>query len=374
MPTDDQQQTTQLYDSSSSAPTPVAVNNSDAEKLLPKSSSTSQKKRPFTWLWLLGVLLLVCASGAFLYFYFKTMHTQKQAAQNVSSSTETPSENSQALMQFISTSDLVGIWQAGPTLESGWNERYQFYKSGKYRHITSSTNCAERTREDAGFWLLNEGKLTLVPITTTRWVGGSEATATGSCATSVMIKGAVSQVFLADYSPRTYLITAGIDTNDNTRDSIKLNDDTFWNYFKDDPMAYSGGSGGADFEEPIFSRYLKDDVYYIYKGTWVRTDPAQTSFELMLNTDGALVYGGYCVKGATDDNQECVYDYDAIKGVGVVGYIHDNEAYLHYRTQNGSVGEATMYYNPSTQTMLWKATDGSDLSVLPAQAVLTLQK
>ncbi|GEM_PF-6088981 len=339
--------------------------------------------------WFFCFLLLVGAAGGTFYFYLETTKNNPNDISKNPSVTPTPTEITPTVLPPPTVASLIGIWQAGPTLESGWNERYQFYKSGKYRHMASSVNCAERNKEDAGFWMLSNGKLTLVPIIDTRLVGGSEATATGSCSSAVMIKGGSLAVFRADYNPLNFdLVTVSLadpitdestsstssQSSLNSHDSVKFSSDYFWKYFSDSPNLYNTKKSAADYEEPVFSRYLKDDIFYTYKGTWKRTDPAQSDFELMLNTDGAYVYGGYCVKSLNVDTQECVYDYSLDLGVGIVGFIHDGEAYMHYKTLNGSTGEAIMSYDTTTRSMTWRVNEGNDSSVVPAVAVLTFVK
>jgi hypothetical protein len=342
-----------------------------------------KKKRSFlsTFLWFLFFLVvLVGASGVFYFLLRSSPNFSFKFNFNNNNPVNTPSVQNKP--EDITTSapaptstTLVGIWQFGPTLESGWNERYQFYKSGKYRHFASSMDCANRNKEDAGYWTLFDGKLTLTPITETHLVGGSEATATGTCSAAVMINGGVLQVLPADYNPRTFILGA-TESAAGSRVSVRFNDDTLWKYFSDEPSLYNenGNEDIASFEEPVFSRYLRDDAFYIYKGTWKRADPAQPDFELILNTDGAYLYGGYCVKSLDADNQECVYDYSVNSGIGVVGFIHDGEAYIKYKTLKGSTGEAVLYYNVTTKTMTWRLKDGNDSSVVPLVAVLTLSR
>lgn len=64
----------------------------------------------------------------------------------------------------ITNDSLVGIWQDHYVLPSGWQERYQFYKSGTYAHIKPEGSCESRERGELGTWKLSGNHLALTTV------------------------------------------------------------------------------------------------------------------------------------------------------------------------------------------------------------------
>lgn len=74
-------------------------------------------------------------------------------------------EFDQADNKFSITNDsLVGIWQDYYVLPSGWQDRYQFYKSGTYAHIKPEGSCESRDIGELGTWKLSGNYLMLTIV------------------------------------------------------------------------------------------------------------------------------------------------------------------------------------------------------------------
>lgn len=94
--------------------------------------------------------------------------------------------------RVISSSDLVGVWQASPIMASGWNDAYLFYDDGTFVYQHNQMLCDNRDLASYGTWsILPEDGDTLKVLISRKQklVGGFKVKSDGSCATNYMIEG-----------------------------------------------------------------------------------------------------------------------------------------------------------------------------------------
>jgi hypothetical protein len=118
------------------------------------------------------IILLIAVLGLVVYSAYKN------------STKSTPQQIEEKLIQItkVTKENLIGVWQASGGLTSGWNDRYQFYKSGAYAFMPNQMQCDKTTIAEAGTWKLTEDTLVLTKKVEDVAVGGKLETASGSCA------------------------------------------------------------------------------------------------------------------------------------------------------------------------------------------------
>lgn len=157
--------------------------------------------------------------------------------------------------EFVNKDFLVGIWQDMPSLGSGWSDRYQFYTSGKYAHISSQMNCQSRNLGEIGNWELEGKTLTLKLKKKITLVGGKLVDSTGSCSSKQMIEDGKEEV--QDISDsQVVVIELREKTEEEVYPSLKFNNKTYWHFnneLKDEPpFEYLDLSGCGSEQDPCF--------------------------------------------------------------------------------------------------------------------------
>lgn len=70
--------------------------------------------------------------------------------------------------------DLIGIWQATPSVASGMNDNFQFFADGKFRFNYNQMVFSKRTISYSGTWQVLRGSLILQTTERTDIVGGKK--------------------------------------------------------------------------------------------------------------------------------------------------------------------------------------------------------
>ncbi|MCS6846891.1 MAG: hypothetical protein RMN52_04155 [Anaerolineae bacterium] len=144
-----------------------------------------------------------------------------------------------------SASALVGIWQASPSMGSGWNDTYRFWKDGRFRFHTSQMNCSAREIGYAGSWQIEGQQLILYIVERSVIEGGTLAPAGPACATQYEIVGgnlAVQSLYVPE---KKTLALSEIKMDDFgydlKRPTVFIADQQYWQ-FDTDPEAYPESS------------------------------------------------------------------------------------------------------------------------------------
>lgn len=66
-----------------------------------------------------------------------------------------------AITPTLDSKTLVGIWQAGPSMAAGWNDRYHFYADGKFHFYPNQMDCLSDNNEYSGTWEISKGTLSV---------------------------------------------------------------------------------------------------------------------------------------------------------------------------------------------------------------------
>jgi hypothetical protein len=135
-------------------------------------------------------------------------------------------------------SQLIGVWQAAPSLGAGWAESYQFWPDGAYTFHASQMDCAAAERGFSGAWRVSAGVLLLAVAERQVIEGGELVPALGSCGTAEELQGGtlVSQ----PVEPAGAIeLPLGPPTQDSSSPylSMRLGEIQYWR-FSDDPAAY----------------------------------------------------------------------------------------------------------------------------------------
>jgi len=56
---------------------------------------------------------------------------------------------------------MIGIWQASPSMASGWSDRYHFFEDGSYIFYYNEMYGGNRTTDESGDWEIKDNKLIL---------------------------------------------------------------------------------------------------------------------------------------------------------------------------------------------------------------------
>jgi hypothetical protein len=89
-----------------------------------------------------------------------------------------------------SSNYLIGIWQQGPVLGSGWDNRYQFFPSGTYNYRLSQGDCANRDKGHSGTWRVENNVLILSIQQKIVKTGGTVMGGSPVCSGGLEIQGA----------------------------------------------------------------------------------------------------------------------------------------------------------------------------------------
>ena len=64
--------------------------------------------------------------------------------------------------QRIESYYLIGIWQDGQDIGSGWSDNYQFFQDGTFQFNYNQMNCSKRIIDYRGKWRIENDKLVLI--------------------------------------------------------------------------------------------------------------------------------------------------------------------------------------------------------------------
>lgn len=144
-----------------------------------------------------------------------------------------------------SVSALVGIWQASPSMGSGWNDTYRFWKDGSFRFHTSQMNCSARKIGYAGAWRIEGQQLILYIAERTVIEGGTLAPAGPACATQYEIVGGDWRVQHLFVPEKMVLALSEITIDDLgydlKRPTVFIANQQYWQ-FDTDPAVYPESS------------------------------------------------------------------------------------------------------------------------------------
>ena len=85
--------------------------------------------------------------------------------------------------------ELIGVWQASPSVASGMNDNYQFFGNGRYKFNYNQMNGEKRILSHSGNWQIKDGNLILTLEEIEIIIGGNLEKANGSTATDFEIIG-----------------------------------------------------------------------------------------------------------------------------------------------------------------------------------------
>ena len=85
--------------------------------------------------------------------------------------------------------ELIGIWQASPSVGSGMDDNFQFFADGNFRFNYNQMDGTKRIISYGGNWKVSNGKLILTVKTMTVLIGGKWTKSSGSIATEYEIEG-----------------------------------------------------------------------------------------------------------------------------------------------------------------------------------------
>ena len=85
--------------------------------------------------------------------------------------------------------EMIGIWQAGPSVGSGMDDNFQFFADGKFRFNYNQMDGTKRILSYGGNWKISGVKLILTIEKMTVLIGGKWTKSSGSIATEYEIEG-----------------------------------------------------------------------------------------------------------------------------------------------------------------------------------------
>lgn len=98
-----------------------------------------------------------------------------------------------AIAQNDSSSlNFIGVWQATPSIGSGWSVNYQFFDDGRFNFNHNQMDCADSVLTESGTYHYEEGILFLDFDSITYISGGEYIPATGSCGSEYELIGGIT--------------------------------------------------------------------------------------------------------------------------------------------------------------------------------------
>jgi hypothetical protein len=136
------------------------------------------------------------------------------------------------------SSQLIGVWQAAPSLGAGWADSYQFWPDGAYTFHVSQMDCAAAERGFSGAWRVSAGVLVLTVAEKHVIEGGELVPALGSCGTAQELQGGTLASLPVEPAGAIEL-PLGPPGQDSSSPyvSMRLGEIQYWR-FSDDPAAY----------------------------------------------------------------------------------------------------------------------------------------
>jgi hypothetical protein len=105
-----------------------------------------------------------------------------------------PTPGSEDVKPHIRLDNLVGAWNSGASVASGWGDAFLFFDDGKYQLHYSQMDCEKRTVSEAGTWRRTGNELILTAAEKTVMKGGRLVDATGVCRTPKELVDATASV------------------------------------------------------------------------------------------------------------------------------------------------------------------------------------
>jgi len=127
--------------------------------------------------------------------------------------------------------DLTGIWQRGPSLAAGWDDRYHFYPSGSFHFYPNEMVCVEEKTERIGTWVV-EGSLLTLKTTKQAIVHFEAIGSTALCRASGREEVALEEPLVEQYT----LVDRGT-AEGEPYPSVSIGGVTYWK-FSDDASSY----------------------------------------------------------------------------------------------------------------------------------------
>jgi hypothetical protein len=164
--------------------------------------------------------------------------TRAASAQPAPTATAPAATPASAAADAALSSQLIGVWQAAPSLGAGWAESYQFWPDGAYAFHASQMDCAAAERGFSGTWRVSAGVLLLAVAEKQVIEGGELVPALGSCGTAEELQGGtlVSQPVEPAGALELPLGPPGQDSS-SPYVSLLLGETRYWR-LSDDPAAY----------------------------------------------------------------------------------------------------------------------------------------
>lgn len=141
-------------------------------------------------------------------------------------------------LQTLANNDLVGVWQNSPVMAAGWDDRYQFFVSGKYNYRISSMQCSSRDLGHSGYWKIDGRKIQLTKVVEEIIVGGNL-----KCGPSGGILDGTSQIqkYPGDQTKETIIVDECDKPEVDHYDCLSFNDKDFYKFSEDPTDRNDGG-------------------------------------------------------------------------------------------------------------------------------------
>ena len=138
-----------------------------------------------------------------------------------------PTPGGEEVKPHIRLDNLVGAWNSGFPVASGWGDAYLFFDDGKYQFHYSQMDCEKRTLSEAGTWSRTGDELVLTATEKTVMKGGRLVDATGACRTPKELVDATPSVEQGKPGTKRLAISK-IELDPKARRVVTIDGRKFW--------------------------------------------------------------------------------------------------------------------------------------------------